>query len=182
LVLGLAREDRDRTANADLLKSLIVADAGDFRAGFDGVLGGYLLLTGEQGLKLLEQRYFANPKAAVGDVRHAITALRFYHEYGREIPAEALGAVLAKALARPEFAEPAITDLARWQRWEFRDQIADLYDAATSTSEIRRAVVGYLHACPDPAAENRLAQIRAKDPLGVATAEEVLGKLGTLPQ
>ena len=182
LLLGLAREERDRTANAELLKSLILADADDFRSGFDGLLGGYLLLTGADGLTLLEQRYFANPKAAVGDVRHAMTALRFFQEYGREIPPEKLAAALAQVLVRPEFAQAAITDLARWQRWEFVDRIADLYDASTSTSEIRRAIIGYLRACPNAPAETRLTQLRAKDPTGVTAAEEVLTKLGTLPQ
>ena len=44
-------------------------------AGFDGLLGGYLLLTGPKGLELLDSRYFANPKAAIGDVEHAMRAL-----------------------------------------------------------------------------------------------------------
>jgi hypothetical protein len=183
LVLGLVSGESERRANADFLKKLILSDESDFRAGFDGVLGGYLLLTGNDGLKLIETRFLANPKAAVGDVRHAMTALRFYHEYGREISAERLRAALAKVLARPEFAEAAITDLSRWQAWEFCDQIAGLYEQpAFSATEIRRAIVGYLHACPEPAAAKRLARLREVDPAGVAAAEEVLSKLGKLPQ
>jgi len=45
-----------------------------------GIFGGYLIAVGEPALELIEDRYLANPTAANGDVRHAMTALRFYHE------------------------------------------------------------------------------------------------------
>ena len=100
---GCARRATKRGATADFLRGLVVAPEDDFRAGFDGILGGYLLLAGRPGLDLIESRYLANPQAADGDVRHAMTALRFYHEYGREIPAARLGQSLARLLARSEF-------------------------------------------------------------------------------
>ena len=87
-----------------LLHQQIVAPASDFRAGFDGVLGGYLMLTGPKGLELLESRYFANPKAAIGDVQHAMRALRFYHQFGHGIEPIHEAEVLAHVLDRPEFA------------------------------------------------------------------------------
>jgi hypothetical protein len=178
LALGLAKGSADRQANAALLERQILAPEDDFRAGFDGVLGGYLLLTGKAGLKLIEDRYLANPKAAVGDVRHAMTALRFYHEFGREITVAQLRAALARLLARPEFAELAIIDLTRWQAWESLEQIATLYaQPAYQDTATRRAIVGYLGACPEPAAATWLAKLRAADPRGVAAAEEVLSKL-----
>ncbi len=179
LVLGLAQDRQERLANAQLLKKRILANDDDFRAGFDGLLGGYLMLTGEDGLKLIEERFLANPDARVGDLRHAITALRFYHEYGREIPVERLRTALASLLARPEMSEAVITDLARWQGWEHCDRIVGLYEQpAFSASEIRRAIVGYLRACPYPEATRHLSRLRALDPDGVAAAEEVLRKLG----
>jgi hypothetical protein len=183
LVLGLAKTTEERRANIELLHKLIVDDDDDFRAGFDGVLGGYLLLTGEDGLKLIEDRILANPQSRVGDVYHAMTALRFYHEYGKEIPVERLRAALGRLLVRPEFAQPAITDLARWQGWEFCDRIADLYTKpGYGASEIRRAIVGYLRACPLPAAAKHLARLRTLDPTGIAQAEEVLRKVGGLSE
>ena len=94
----------DRRSNEELLHQQIVAPASDFRAGFDGVLGGYLLLTGPKGLDLLDTRYFANPKAAIGDVQHAMRALRFYHQFGHGIEpvrqAEALRACLGPPRVR----------------------------------------------------------------------------------
>ncbi len=159
LVLGLARDARARQENASLLRRLIVTPEDDFRSGFDGLLGGYLLLEGTAGLELIEARYLANPQAAQGDVRHAMTALRFYHEYGREIPQSRLCAAMRKLLSREEFAEAAITDLARWQDWDAIEQVEGLYrlgnDAPPGT---RRAVVGYLLACPEPRAAAALAR------------------------
>ena len=133
------------------------------------------------GLELIESRYLANPSAADGDVRHAIVALRFYHEYGREIPPERLSAALARVLARAEFAAVAITDLARWKDWTSLARISRLYDdPAYADPAIRRAIVGYLLACPKPAARSELARLRNSDPTGVAEAEQFLSRTSGL--
>jgi hypothetical protein len=183
LLLGLAKGDRARRENAVLLRGIIVADASDFRAGFDGAIGGYLLLEGEPGLELIESRLLGDPEAPMGDVRHAMTALRFYREYGQRIPTDRLAKALAKTLARPEFAEAAITDLARWQAWQYCDEIAALYrQPEFGSREIRRAIVGFLRACPRECCTAALAELRANDPTGVADAEQTLEKLGRLPQ
>jgi hypothetical protein len=172
LALGLATDAVQKRANAAVLEKLILLPEDDFRAGFDGIVGGYLLSAGDVGLQLIETRYLANPRAADGDVRHVLVALRFYYEYGREIPNERLCAALRRALDRPEFAAAAITDLARWSDWESVDRIAGLYmRPAFSDPAVRRAIVGYLSSCPRPQAAEALARIRASDPQGVAAAE-----------
>jgi hypothetical protein len=183
LLLGLAKDEAARRENARLLQKQIEAGASDFRAGFDGMIGGYLLLAGAPGLKLIESRLLSNPKAAVGDVRHAMTALRFYHEYGNQISSERLSSALALVLKRPEFAEAAITDLARWQAWKYCDEIAGLYHRrGFDSSELRRAIVGYLRTCPSACCGTALADLRQSDPTGVANAESILEKLGRLPR
>ena len=156
---------------------MILAPEDDFRAGFDGILGGYLLLRGTAGLELIESRYLANPEAADGDVRHAIIALRFYQEFGRDIPIARLSAALGRVLARPEFAAMAITDLARWNDWDFLTRIARLYDEpAYADPATRRAIVGYLLTCPKPSARAELVRLRKSDPAGVAAAEQILSR------
>jgi hypothetical protein len=157
---------------------LILRPENDFRAGFDGVLGGYLMLTGETGLSLIERRYLANKDAADGDLRHALTALRFYHEYGQGVSAVRLQAALRLLLARPEFADAVITDLARWQDWSVVEAVAGLYAQPTySTASTRRAIVGYLLACPKQEAAQKLARLRERDPNGVAEAQRTLSSL-----
>lgn len=180
LALGLAPDGSARRKNAEFLQGLIVEPQDDFRAGFDGILGGYLLLKGEAGLELIERRYLNDPSAADGDVRHALVALRFYHEHGHEIPLARLQVALRRVLARPEFAAAAITDLARWQDWQKPESIAALYaDKAYSAPATRLAIVGYLLACPAPEANQALRQLRQEDPQGVAVAEEVLSRTGS---
>jgi hypothetical protein len=175
LALGLAPNPADRRANEVLLHEQIVARANDFRAGFDGILGGYLLLTGNRGLDLLDSRYFANPKAAIGDVQHAMRALRFYHQFGHAIDPLRQAAALSHALARPEFAAEAITDLARWQYWPVEPQVASLYEKKNYADPvIHRAIVGYLKACPKSEAAAALVRLRTADPAGVADAEKWL--------
>jgi hypothetical protein len=183
LVLGLASEPAERQANASFLRELILKPEDDFRAGFDGVLGGYLMLAPADGLALIESRYLANPKAAVGDVRHAQTALRFYHEYGRDLSTTQLALAVRQLLARPEFAEAAITDLARWQDWNALPEVAALFQKdGFEQPGVRRAVVGYLLACPEPSASAALVELRARDAAGVAAAEQILSTTGSVPQ
>ena len=89
LAIGLVGDAEERRQNAQFVRTLIDYPDNDFRAGFDGLLGGYLLLKGTEGLNLIERRFLLEPHARDGDVRHAMTALRFYHEYGHDIPADA---------------------------------------------------------------------------------------------
>ena len=176
LAIALAAPPADRAATASFLRECILAPENDFRAGFDGVLGGYLLLAGLPGLELIEARYFLNADSADGDVRHALTALRFYAEYGREIPTQRLAQAVAHLLSRPEFAAEAVTDLARWQAWSVLAEVVALYQQPRTDERARRAVVGYLLACPNANAREALAQLRKADPAGVASAEEILSR------
>lgn len=179
LLLGLARTAADRRANQEILELLIREPAGDFRSGFDGLLGGYLVLLGELALTQIERQFLANPKAAEGDVRHAMTALRFYAEYGRDIPRSRLSKALAHLLARPEFAAAAIVDLARWQAWETLPQVAKLYNRAGDPQPATgRAVIGYLLSCPQEQASRELDRLRQLDPQGVAEAERSINLFG----
>jgi hypothetical protein len=174
LALGLARSEADRQANTDVLERWIATPADDFRAGFDGALGGYLVLTGSAGLKKIDERYLRNPAAQPGDVRHALTALRFFHEFGRgRIPAADLNGALRGLLARPEFAATAIVDLARWNDWDAQDQVTALFGRkGYPVPATPRAVVGYLLASPRPQAALALAKLREQDPSAVADAEK----------
>ncbi len=180
LAIALAAPPAERAATAAFLREQIMAPANDFRAGFDGVLGGYLLLAGMPGLELIESRYLANPNSADGDVRHALTALRFYHEFGREIPRPRLAQAAAALLDRGEFAAEVITDLARWEAWDSLPDVVRIYSLPTTDARTRRAVVGYLLACPDAEARHALARLRSADPAGVDAAEEVLSRTSGL--
>ncbi|MGC3966181.1 MAG: hypothetical protein QM775_02050 [Pirellulales bacterium] len=101
LALGLAPSGSERDQNIALLRKLAAAPAGEFRAGFDGILGGLLWAESTTALDFVDERFLRNPQAAEGDVRHAAAALRFYLQYGRAIPADRLTASVALLLDRP---------------------------------------------------------------------------------
>ena len=179
LMLGLSADDANRKSVLEFLTARVHATAIDFRGGFDGILGGYLLAGGKPALDDIEARFLANPEAAIGDVRHAQNALRFYWQHGRQIPAADLRAALRQLLARPEFARDAIIDLARWEDWQACDQVTSLYGReGYRDPSVERAIIGYLLTCPEPAALRELARLRERDPDRVAEAEQMLRVLG----
>ncbi len=172
LLLGLLARQPGRDDDQQFLRGLVERPRDDFRAGYDGILGGYLWAAGEPGLVLIERKLLADPKAADGDVRHAVSALRFYWEHGRQIPAEKLRAAMRQLLAKPEFARAAIIDLARWKDWDALGTIAGLYqNPAYADVGTKRAIIGFLLTCPEPAATVELAKLRKLDPAQVSETE-----------
>jgi len=179
LLLGLARNDADRLPNAALLRQAVVAPTGDFRAGFDGILGGFLWAEGTAALDLIDARLLRDPQSPEGDVRHAQTALRFYQQYGRAIPAERLKQSLALFLDRPGTAAGAVQDFTRRKDWEFTARCEALFAASPGDdATLDRAVVGYLLLCPDPAAAEALSRLRQIAGPRVAEAERFLALVG----
>ncbi|MBX7167168.1 MAG: hypothetical protein K1X74_12640 [Pirellulales bacterium] len=179
VALGLPRPERERQANLEFLRRLVSEPSDDFRAGFDGILGGFLLAGGEGALDTLDQRLLAVPDAPEGDLRHAVKTLRFVYEFGKDIPPERVARSMRQFLKRPGFAAAAIVDLARWQDWDCLEQVAALYDRAPSTpAGTRRAVIGYLANCPRAEAAVELAALKQRDPQGVAAVLDELDRLG----
>jgi hypothetical protein len=174
LVLGMAKRDSDRADNRALLKRLILQDRSDFRAGFDGMLAGFLMLSGKEGLEQVAARYLTSSAARHGDVRHAMSALRFYYEYGPGELRDVVARGVAPLVERPEFAAAAIIDLARWQRWEAIERVAAVYSRPRSDGPTRRAVVAFLNACPQQAAAAAMERLRKEDPSGVEAIEKAL--------
>lgn len=179
LLLGLATDPADVQANRNVLHAKIDEPAEDLRSGFDGMLAGALLLDGEAALKLIEDRFLANPASRDGDVRHALAALRFYAEYGRAIPLPRIAQAVEPLLARPEFASAAIVELARWQDWPALRKVVPLYDAVGYPQPgTRRAVVGYLLTAPGDEPAKALAELRRLHPQEVADAEQHISLFG----
>ncbi|HUG89562.1 MAG TPA: hypothetical protein VML55_01930, partial [Planctomycetaceae bacterium] len=80
LMLGLCGNGAD----APFLEELIVQDGNEFRLGIDGVIGGYLLLTGERGLAVVERAKIADPDAPASELFSVLAALRFFWTYGED--------------------------------------------------------------------------------------------------
>lgn len=181
LLLGLVANDNNDAAAKRFLRQLIVEPEEDFRQGFDGILGGYLIAAESAGLDLIQKQILANPAAAVGDVRHALNAVRFYFQYGQSIPEQRLQAALRTLLARPEFAAEVIADLARFKDWDALEHIVALYDRKGYDKPlIQRAILIYLFHAPGDRARAEIERFRKRDPELVKEAEQLLPLAGGL--
>jgi hypothetical protein len=180
LLLGLAGTEED----ARLMRDKIVEPAEEFRLGIDGVMGGYLLLTGEKGLDVIDKEKLLNKDVPFSETYAAMQALRFMWTYGSGIDKPRLRQSMRTLLTRPELADLVIADLARWKDWSIIDQLMELYDAEDySIPSIKRAIVRYmLVAAKDKPeegddnshvakAEGYLKTLRDKDPKTVQQAE-----------
>ena len=170
LLLGLvAAHTHDaaiRSAAIGALHEAIELSADDFRSGFDGLMGGVLVAEGAAGLDYLESLGLTGPTGRPVDQRHLLSALRFAWEFlGDEIPRERISAATACLVAAPAVAADAVIDLARQQAWGDADAVAALWQSLGDDDPlVRRAVAGYLTACPLPEAARLLDRIRDRDP------------------
>lgn len=170
LLLGVvAATSEDAAVSRDCLDALhraVEAPADDFRAGFDGMLAGVLVAEGDQGLEFLRERGLFGRDARPLDQRHLLAALRFAGEsLATTIPRERIKAATAALLVSPAVAADAAVDLARYQAWDQVADVALLWDSlGTNDPLVRRAVAGYLTACPLPAARHELERIRSQQP------------------
>ena len=142
LMLGLCGDDED----AKLMQAKIVEETTEFRLGIDGLMGGFLVLTGEKGLEVLEQSKIVNRDVPFSETYSAMTALRFMWTYGNgKIPPERLKSSMHLLLDRPEVSDLVISDLARWKDWSIQPKLRDLYGAEEyNIPSIKRAIVRYM--------------------------------------
>jgi hypothetical protein len=165
LVAATTSDAGERDAARVALHEAITSPADDFRAGFDGLLGGLLVADGPAGLDTLGRLGLLAATARPVDQRHVLAALRFaWEELADTLPRNAVAAATARLLAAPVVAADATIDLARYGHWAAVDEVADLWEALGDDDPlVRRAVAGYLAACPLPAARAHLDAIRRRD-------------------
>lgn len=184
LALGIvarrAAEQGDAAAGSTCLAALeqaLAAEGTDLRAGYDGLLGGLLVARGEAALDWLRDHELLAADTRAGDARHTLAALRFAWEYLAErVPRERVAAAAARLLANPAVAADAAVDLARWRHWTSVADVATLWDRLGRDDPlVRRAVAGYLTACPLPEAGRHAAAIAAADPETWAAAVAAAG-------
>lgn len=143
LLLGLCGTDED----ARLMERLIEAHQGEeIRMGIDGIMGGYLLLTGEAGLNYLERTKIRPADAPFTELYAALQALRFAWQYAEDtIPLAAVRRTMRAALHREDVADLIIADLARWKDWELQPRLMELYgQPGYDSSAMRRAIVRFM--------------------------------------
>ncbi|MSR58229.1 MAG: hypothetical protein EXS05_11200 [Planctomycetaceae bacterium] len=187
LMLGLCGEPADAT----LMEQKIVEDKEEYRFGINGVIGGYLLLTGEKGLDLIEKAKFSptyqDKKVSFSESYAAMQALQFLWTDGKgRIRPERLKSSMRLLLDRPDLADLVIEHLARWKDWSLQERLMEIYGQEEyDTPSVKRAVIRFMiastkdvpagggEAPPEHAVHGakNIEQLRNKDPKMVNDAE-----------
>ena len=151
MLLGLCGNDDD----AEYLKRRIqTIDPDDNRIGIDGLMGGYLLLRGDAGLQsMIVQKIDSLPAKLSNDQLSDLNGMRmtliFLWDYRRsQFGEEPLRAAMRRYLNRPELADLAVVDLARWKDWKPLDQLIASYGRAPWDSRsAKEKIVAYALSC-----------------------------------
>lgn len=144
-----------------LLEELLRQKNRKVKAGFDSVIACYLTLTGSDGLQLVEQLFLRDPDASYIDTYATIMALRFHITETDVMPRARILASLRLILDRPKMADLVIPDLARSKDWSAMDQLVAMFkDTQNVSSWSRIPIINYLRACPLPAAQQHLAELK----------------------
>jgi hypothetical protein len=185
LMLGLCGTIED----SQIMEQKILEKSEDYRLGIDGVMGGYLLLTGEGGLEVLESAKITDPKVPFSETYAARQAILFLSSYSAgKIPQERLIKSLRLLLeSRPEMADLTIADLARMKDWGLQDRLMELYGTdAFDVPAVKRSIVRFMIASTKdvpmgaaqqiPAhveiAKRNIETLRKRDPKLVSEAEK----------
>ncbi|MEP3481093.1 MAG: hypothetical protein ABJZ55_17730 [Fuerstiella sp.] len=195
LLLGLCGDD---VAAAAMEKKILNPET-SFRLGIEGVISGYLLIKGEDGLKVLEDKIIKSTtwtnsdgevkKVPFSEVFAVMQALRFMWTYEPEvINKDRLKQSMHELLERPELSDLVIADLARWNDWSKQDRLMAMYDDDNyAIPSVKRAIVRYLFFAGQQtiadseeltneakAAVKNLNQLELKDPKTVKMTKRFL--------
>ncbi|MEX1231251.1 MAG: hypothetical protein WEB58_13480 [Planctomycetaceae bacterium] len=179
LILGLRGNDED----AEMMGKLIAQPSENFRLGIDGVMAGYLLLTGEAGLERIENSKLRDKSIVFSETYATMQALRFMWQHGEgHISQERLRESMRILLDRPELADLVINDLARMKDWESQERLAALYgEGEYNIPSIKRAIVRFLISStkdiPDQANEDDINGNDADRPEHVIRGEKLLEEI-----
>jgi len=176
LALGVATAATERpsvrSAGIAALHAAVEEAGDDLRAGYDGILAGVLVAEPKTGLAYLGDRGLFTATTRPGDAKHALAALRFAWEcLADSIPRDRVAEATAGLLDNPAVAADAAIDLARYARWDEVDRVAALWKSLGRDDPlVRRAVAGYLEACPLTAARDHRERLAGSDPAAWAAA------------
>lgn len=195
LLLGLCGQKEDAAA----MEYKILHPDADFRLGIEGVMSGYLIITGEDGLKVLEQAKMhatsytnkdgEEQKLPFSETYAAMQTLRFMWSYEPDrIPKQRLKQSMRMLLSRPELADLVIADLSRWKAWDVQKPLMEMYDEAEfDIPSIKRAIIRYMYYASTDVPEDteelpehavlalkHLAALEAKDPKTVRDTKRFL--------
>jgi hypothetical protein len=162
--------------HAALLKSMLEDPEKRVSSGIDGILAAYTMLKPKEGWAYIQSFLKDGKKEFL--VRYAaLRAVRFFWEYRNDLVSkDECAEGVALLLNQSDIADLGIEDLRKWQRWDMAERVLALRKTdAFEVPIVRRSILRYALAAKDsPAAQQYVAEQRAKDAQAVADAEELL--------
>ncbi len=114
----------------------------------EGIISGYLWLTGTKGLADIEKNILFNKDCSNSLVSDALQALRFIRCYRKDhFPQDRLLKIMQSMLDRPEHVYAAINILSYWKDWSVQDKIAKLYGAEYFKGYRKKTIINYFLTC-----------------------------------
>ncbi len=189
MLLGLCGNDDDAKFLADEIAKPTPPDS--TRLGLDGMMGGYVILTGEAGLKHLIPLKLETPDQPDGDIYALVNTLRFLWQFAPErAPRARIEAAMESLLDRDTFAQVVIPDLARWGHWQVTERVLAMYGKPPfDESSPKRTIIQFALTCekksddrqsetkhPAAAAARKfLADLKQTDPETLKLAKSFFG-------
>ncbi len=169
-LLGCCGNERD----ADLLLKLMKTAPADNSSAMRGLMAGYIGLKPKEGWKKAigiitdSHRGFLERLAILGTIE-------FYWDWKPAEHRDALLFGMKAAVLEGDVADIAVDNLRRWGCWDLTKNILSLYDRKSHDSEfVKRAILRYASACPQPEAAKFVADQRKRTPGLVAEIEEAM--------
>lgn len=185
ILLGLAGKPKD----ADLLKSAFIDKRNEYSLGVEGIITGYLLLRGGDGVTTLEKEILHKRDAGADVVYPVLQALDLVWTYGRDrVPEADLIHAMRTLLDNPTVRDFAVFSLSRWKDWTSTSRLIEMYEAGgPDTGNLRRNIIAFMlnaarattdvDGTPQPVPQAKLAKefldkIRAQDPEAIEKVEQ----------
>lgn len=173
--------------HAKLLRGMIDDPEKRKGSGLFGLMAAYMMLEPKEGWAMLtemvQKKEDRNGQPRSFLVRYAgLQTMRFMWESRPElinkdlkVAQEEIVKGVATILKVGDMADFAIEDMRKWKRWEYSDQILDMYGTkGFNTPTIRKSILRYALMCPTPRAAAFVKTLRAKDKDWVDETQELL--------
>lgn len=119
-----------------------------FRYGVEGLMGGYLLLTGDAGVAFLEESRLRPAGVSSEELFAVVQSLQFIWSYENLLISRTrLRAALHLLLDNEDMREVIIADLARWKDWPTAYRLQETFQSAGQDDDrSRKAIVRFMIA------------------------------------
>ena len=161
--------------DAKLLRSMIDDPEKRKGSGIDGLLAAYIMLQPKEGWKYVQDQLKDEKQDFM--FRYAcLRTIRFLWDQRPDlVPQKSLVGGMGSVLDQPDMADFGVEDLRRWRRWEMTDRVIDLFGLKThNIPVVKRAVLRFALASPEPRAKEFVDRQRQRDPDWVRDTEELL--------